>query len=327
MFAEKLIIEFLSADGTIQTSIIEDERGENLLVDYAMRKKGKESWAGPYLILSDNQDRIKRKLVPQTQLNPRDFSRVGDNEFAFRQEWINIHFKESYSLGLYALAFPQYAHILHLEVQDPYKPSNQLRRNVIKDIDDRRYFLLLELHSENRTASFIVRSRFLINKRTFLSETFTDSKYEMFGHAMENSGFREFVNAAPRETVVHQDSRQYNFSSSNIGQVSTGDNSGFQNDNSKIVVGIIQHPQSQELKLSIDELLKKIPTVEGVADYRKKDATESIGKVTQELSKPQDEQDKGYVKYYWKKVMEVLKDVAVVAGLIQTISKLLGVLP
>jgi len=73
--------------------------------------------------------------------------------------------------------------------------------------------------------------------------------------------------------------------------------------------------------------LKKIPTVEGVADYRKKDATESIGKVTQELSKPQDEQDKGYVKYYWKKVMEVLKDVAVVAGLIQTISKLLGVLP
>lgn len=320
MFAEKLIIEYLNSDGSMQTTIIEDERGSNLLIDYALRKKGETGWAGPFLILSDNQDTIKRKLVPRTRLNPRDFNQIGQNEFAFRQEWINIHFKEVYSLGLYALGFPQYAHILELDVQDPYQPRQQLRRNIIKDIDDRRYFLLLELHSESRTASFVLRSRFAINKRLFLSETFRDSKYEMFGEAIENSGFREFVRAAPQAMAVH-----YDFSSAAIGQVATG-GSLIQNIGSSISVGNIQHPQGGELRLAIEELAKKIPTLDMLADYQKSDATDSLGKVTKELSKSPDDQDKGFVKYYWEKVVAVLKDVAVVAGLVQTISKLLGVL-
>lgn len=324
MFAEKLIIEYLNADGSIQTSIVEDERGDNLLVDYALRKKGESSWAGPFLILSDNQETIRRKLVPQTRLNSRDFIQVGPNEFAFRQEWVNIRFKETYSLGLYALGFPQYAHILELEVQDPYQPRNQLRRNVIKDIDDRRYFLLLELHSESRTASFVVRSRFVINKRTFLTGTFEDSKYEMFGKAIDNSAFREFVHAAPQAAVIHHDNRQYDFSSSTIGQATTGDNSPIQNIGSSFSISNIQHPQSNELRLAIEELTKKIPTLEGLADYRKKDATENLEKVTKELSKSPDDQDKGFIKYYWEKTITVLKDVAVVAGLLQTVSKLLG---
>jgi hypothetical protein len=40
MFAEKTIVEYLNADGSIQTSIIEDKRGKNILVEYASEKKG-----------------------------------------------------------------------------------------------------------------------------------------------------------------------------------------------------------------------------------------------------------------------------------------------
>jgi hypothetical protein len=131
MFAEKIIIGYLSADGSMQTLIIEDERGENILVDYAFRKKGKSDWSGPFLILSDDQDRIRGKLIPETRLIPRDFVRIAPNEYAFRQEWMNIRLKEPFSLGLYALGFPEYAHLLSLEVNDPYRPGKQFRRNVI----------------------------------------------------------------------------------------------------------------------------------------------------------------------------------------------------
>ena len=116
-----------------------------------------------------------------------------------------------------------------------------------------------------------------------------------------------------------------NFQSAVIGQLTTGPNSPIHNNEPGSFDVNIQYPQSDDLKHKIEELARKIPTLNTLTDHQKSVVTTSLGKVTEELSKSPDNQE--VVKQYWEKVVAVLKDVATVASLVQAISKLLGILP
>ena len=84
----------------------------------------------------------------------------------------------------------------------------------------------------------------------------------------------------------------------------------------------IKNPQSEEIKKLLKQLQSNIVALPQFDNDEKISTTKE--QITKELVKPEKEQDKNKMERYWRKIVMVLKDIGSVVGVVEALSKLLG---
>jgi hypothetical protein len=78
-----------------------------------------------------------------------------------------------------------------------------------------------------------------------------------------------------------------------------------------------------EIKPQLDKLRIAIEESSVLGKYEKEDALNDLKEMVEKLSKPPDQQDKGGINHYWRKVIGVIKDIDPIILIAKNLAELL----
>jgi hypothetical protein len=79
-----------------------------------------------------------------------------------------------------------------------------------------------------------------------------------------------------------------------------------------------------EVKKCFLQLINSIENSSEIGVYEKKDALDNIKKILNNLSNPKDKQDTEEMTYYWKRVVDIIKDIGQILPIARSLGQLIG---
>lgn len=352
MFADKLIIQSLEGNNELRTTIIRDQHGEPLLVDFPRFCLPQRRDEQAFAIFSDRQKlEVTHYIKEQLDMAP-DYIISSDGSIEFRQVWENIPIDPYGGMGLYALIFPEFASLHKLHVRTNFDRYGKDSRLLIKDPDFRRYMFYLRLQPQHPTrhCSFTISASFHINKDLFLKSTLSHSDVEvvcdtsssLYEDIYEIRNFQAFFQALKEHTK--NPSLEILL---NMGEV----------EQPKGIVGAIHIGKEvalTEFERTIEKMnmvrapngilettIKIMRTIDSLAEYdnpntiwdpehpnktskyKKADCAMRLCKILAEASKGLADCDTGFIRYSLSKIKEDMKDFPEVIAQVNSIEEFL----